>query len=66
MEENSRLAEVLVCFFKIIFCPTSWFILKQLDNSPSLFMSDSQLDYIYIYIYIYIYGILILSLFLVL
>ena len=24
--------QVSVYFFKIIFCPTSWFILKQLDN----------------------------------
>ena len=34
---------VSVHFFKIIFCPTSSLILKQLDNSPSLSMSDSQL-----------------------
>ena len=31
---------VSVGFFEIIFCPTSWFILKQLDNLPSLSMSD--------------------------
>ena len=35
MAEDSCFAEVLVRFFKIIFCPTGWFILKQLDNSPS-------------------------------
>ena len=29
--------------FKIIFCPTSWYILKQLDNSSSLSTSDCQL-----------------------
>ena len=43
MAENSHFAEVSVRFFKILFCPTSWFILKQLDNLPSLSMSDSQL-----------------------
>ena len=36
--------EVSICFFKIIFCLTSWFMLKQLNNSLLLFMSDSQLD----------------------
>ena len=41
MAENSRFTEVLVRFFKMIFCPTSWFILKQLDNLPSLSMNDS-------------------------
>ena len=29
--------------FKIMFCPTSWFILKQSDNLPSLSMNDNQL-----------------------
>ena len=42
MAENSYFAEVLLCFFKIIFCPTSLFILKQLDNEPSLSVSESS------------------------
>ena len=42
MAENSLYAEVSVWLFKIIFsCPTSWFILKQLDNLPSLSKGDS-------------------------
>ena len=40
---NLRFIEVSFDFFEIIFSPTSWFILKQLHNSPELFMSDSQL-----------------------
>ena len=40
MTENLRFSEVSVRFFKIIFCPTSWFKLKQLDNLPSLSMSN--------------------------
>ena len=39
--ENSLFTEVSVRLFKTIFCPTSWFMLKQLDNFPSLPMSDS-------------------------
>ena len=38
--DNPRFVEVSVHFFKMIFCPTGWFILKQLDNLPSLFTSD--------------------------
>ena len=34
----------LYIYFQITFCPTIRFILKQLDNSPSLFMNDIQLD----------------------
>ena len=41
--ENARFAEISVRFFKIVFYPTSWFILKQLDNLPSLSISDSEL-----------------------
>ena len=44
MTEDSRFPEVSDRFFKIIFCPTSWFILKQLDNLPSLSISYSQLN----------------------
>ena len=43
MAKNSNFPVVSIRFFKIIFCPTSWLILKQLDNSPSLSMSDSEL-----------------------
>ena len=35
--------EFLYIFFQITFCLTIWFLLKQLDNSPSLSMSDTQL-----------------------
>ena len=45
MAGNSNFGEVFFYFIKIIFCPTTWFILKQLDHSPSLSVSDSQLDY---------------------
>ena len=31
-QKNVGFAEVSVRFFKIIFCPTCWFILKQLDH----------------------------------
>ena len=40
---NPSFAKVLVHFFQIIFCPSSWFTLKQLDNLPSSSMNDSQL-----------------------
>ena len=41
MAGNSRyVAVVSVCLFKIIFCLTSWFLLKQLDNLPSLRKND--------------------------
>ena len=40
--KDSHFTDVSIHFFKMIFCPASWFILKKLDNSPSLSMSDSQ------------------------
>ena len=47
MAENSHFVNVSVRFFKIILFVllVGLYILKQLDNSPSLSMNDSQLDF---------------------
>ena len=46
MVENLRFTDVSVRFFEIIFCPTGWFILKQLDNSLSLSIIVKHTEYI--------------------
>lgn len=44
MAENLCFVDVSFSFLKIVFCPTNWFILKQLNNA-SLPVSDSQLGW---------------------
>ena len=42
IEKNSRFTKVSICLFEIIFCPTSWLMLKRLDNPQPSALADNQ------------------------